>query len=57
MCTAQAAKRRRRQAANKYRHLAPLRRPHYCMKSAEKSARIEARKIETEKRMKQKKKG
>lgn len=56
MCTASTAKRRRKQAANNYKHLAPLRRPKYNKRDAEKSARIEARKVETEKRMRMKKK-
>jgi hypothetical protein len=55
MCTAATARRRRRQAANDYRHLPAKRRPYFSKRSAEKSARIEARKIATEKRMKQKK--
>lgn len=37
MCTAQTAKRKRRQAANGYRHMAPLRRPKYKKVSAEKA--------------------
>lgn len=45
MCTASTAKRRRRQAANGYKHLSKQRRPHFNKRSAEKSARIEARKI------------
>lgn len=55
MCTAATARRRRKQAANNYRHLSKQRRPHYNKVSADKSARREARKIETEKRMRQKK--
>lgn len=54
MCVAATARRKRRQAKNNYRHLAPLRRPRYKKRDAEKSARILARRIETEKRMKQK---
>lgn len=56
MCVAQTAKRRRRQAMNNYRHMSPMQRPRYSKKSAEKSARLLAKRIETEKRIKQKKK-
>ena len=55
MCTAATARRRRAQAANGYKHLSKQRRPHYNKISADKSARRESRKIETEKRMRQKK--
>lgn len=54
MCVAATARRRRSQAKNNYRHLAPLRRPKYKRRDEEKSARILARRIETERRMKQK---
>ena len=47
----QAAKRRRSQAANGYRHMAPLRRPHYMKVSNEKSARRLAQRIAVERRM------
>jgi hypothetical protein len=55
MCTASTAKRRRRQAANAYRHLSVKRRPKYNKRSAEKSARIEARKVANIKAMAQRK--
>lgn len=55
MSVAQTAKRRRAQAANKYKHLPPLRRPVYNARDAEKSKRRLQRLIETERRMKQKK--
>lgn len=56
MCTASTAKRRRRQAVNNYKHLAPLRRPKFNKVDAGKSQRRELRKIETEKKMRMKKK-
>jgi hypothetical protein len=39
MCTASTAKRRRKQARNGYKHIAPLRRPIYHARSADKAAR------------------
>lgn len=54
MCTAQTAKRRRAQARNGYRHIGPLRRPHFNKRDAETSAKRLQRLIETERRMKQK---
>jgi hypothetical protein len=56
MCVSRTARRRRKQAANGYRHLSKQRRPHYAKVTADKSARREARKIENEKKMRQKKK-
>lgn len=56
MTVASTAKRRRRQAANGYRHLAPLRRPKYSKIDAGKSRRRELQKIEKEKQMRMKKK-
>lgn len=50
----QAAKRRRTQAANGYKHLPPLRRPCYTKVDAQKSARRLERRIATERRMTQK---
>lgn len=47
------AKRRRRQAANGYTHLAKLGRPIYKKKSKEKSARRLQQLIATERRIKQ----
>lgn len=38
MCTASTAKRRRRQARNGYKHIAPLRRPIFRVKDASKRA-------------------
>jgi len=52
--SAQTAKRRRRQASNNYRHMSPMSRPKYHKKSEEKSLQHEARKLETERRMRQK---
>lgn len=51
MCTAATAKRRRKQFRKGYRHLAPQGRPVYRRRSVEKSQRMLARRIETEKRM------
>jgi len=56
MCTAQTAKRRRRQAANGFRHMAPLKRPHYSKVDAGKAARREAEKIAKIKLMQSRKK-
>lgn len=56
MCTASTAKRRRRQAANGYKHMSPLKRPHYSKIDAGKSARRLAERIATERRMSQKRK-
>ena len=56
MCVAQTARRRRRQAANGYKHLSPLKRPHYSKISAAKSARREAAKISKIKQMQGRKK-
>ena len=56
MCVAQTAKRRRRQAAIGYKHMSPMRRPHYNKVDPGKSARLLAERIETERRMRQKKK-
>lgn len=50
------AKRRRKQAANGYTHLARIGRPVYKKKSKEKSARRLAQLIATERRIKQGKK-
>lgn len=54
MCGSSTGKRRRRQAANGYSHLAKLGRPIYGKRTAEKSARILAQRIATERRIKQK---
>lgn len=43
MCTTATAKRRRKQARKNYMHMAPLKRPRYRRKSAEKSAKTLAR--------------
>jgi orotidine-5'-phosphate decarboxylase len=51
-----AAKRRRTQAANGFKHIAKLGRPIYHKISAEKSARKLAQKIATERRMQQRSK-
>ncbi len=45
-----AAIRRRRQAANGYKHMAPLRRPKYAAYSIERSQKANARAIENAKR-------
>ena len=55
MCTAQTAKRRRKQAAKKYRHLPPLKRPHYAVRSKEANARRLARLIDRQKAMQSRK--
>lgn len=52
-----AAIRRRKQAANGYAHLHQSQRPKYKKISAEKSAARLAKRIATERRMQQKKKG
>lgn len=57
MCIARTARRRRKQAANGYRHMSPLKRPHYKKVDAAKSAKRLRDRIEKEKRMKMKKKG
>lgn len=54
MSVARTARRRRKQAANHFRHMAPLKRPHYTKRDAETSAKRLQRLIETERRMKQK---
>lgn len=54
MCTASTAKRKRRQAANGYKHLGPMKRPHYLKRDAETSAKRLQRLIATERRMAQK---
>lgn len=46
MCVASTAKRRRKQAAKKYRHLAKLGRPIYNVMSREKSARKLSRAVQ-----------
>lgn len=56
MCTASTAKRRRRQARNGYRHLAPLVRPHYKKTSEDKQARRLAQLIAGERARQQRKK-
>ena len=48
--SAQAAKRRRRQAQMGYRHIAPMDRPHYSKANFAKSDRKEQRKAELRKR-------
>jgi len=55
MCVARTARRRRKQAVNQYKHLSPLRRPHYNKVDKDKSARREASKVANLKRMSQKK--
>lgn len=49
MCTAQTAKRRRRQAANGYRHMSKMKRPRYHKVSKEKADNNLARLIQREK--------
>lgn len=41
MCVAATAKRRRQQAANGYRHMAPLRRPRYKVRDSSTAAKRE----------------
>jgi hypothetical protein len=48
MCTASTAKRRRRQAKNQYRHIDPMRRPHYPTLTKEAGEKREARRREKE---------
>lgn len=55
MCVCSTAKRRRKQARNGYRHLPPMRRPHYHTLTLEKSQRRLADKIAKEERIRQKK--
>lgn len=50
-CVTATAKRRRRQAVNGYRHMHPLRRPHYSIPSPVSSQRREAKKAATRARM------
>lgn len=52
MSIAQAAKRRRRQAANEYRHLSEQRRPKYHRTDKETAEKRLARAIATERRIK-----
>lgn len=54
-CVARTARRRRKQAAMGYRHVAKKQRPGYRIWSTEASANRLRRVIETERRMKQKK--
>lgn len=54
MCGSSTGKRRRRQAAMGYTHLAKLGRPIYGKRSKEKSARMLAQRIATERRIKAK---
>lgn len=53
-CVASTAKRRRRQAANNYRHMSKQERPRYKKRDADTSARRLQRLIDTERRMKSK---
>lgn len=50
-CVARTARRRRKQAVNNYRHIAPLKRPHYKKTDATKSAKRLAERIAKERRM------
>lgn len=43
MCTTATAKRRRKQARKNFMHMAPMKRPRYARKSAERSAKDLAR--------------
>lgn len=54
-CVARTARRRRKQAANAYRHMSKQTRPHYSKVSAEKSARRLSRVINKKKAMEQRK--
>lgn len=53
MSQARTNARRRRQAANKFSHLAPRQRPNYKMRDIETSQRHEARLRETARRIQQ----
>lgn len=48
MCVCSTAKRRRRQAKQKFNHLAPKQRPHYKQRSAEISSARDARKLQAQ---------
>lgn len=48
-CTARTARRRRKQAANGFKHMSPLKRPHYKKRSLEASARRLSKVIEKQK--------
>jgi hypothetical protein len=52
MSVARTARRRRQQAANGYKHMAPLKRPHYKKRDAGAAARHLARVIANERRIK-----
>jgi len=41
-CAAATARRRRKQAVNGYKHMAPMRRPHYKVRSKDTASRREA---------------
>lgn len=53
MSQARCNARRRKQAANNYSHLAPRQRPNFKRRSAEASAKHQARLLATERRIKQ----
>lgn len=53
MSVCSTAKRRRKQAAGGYKHMAPLKRPRYKKRDAQTSAARLRRLIETERRIKQ----
>jgi hypothetical protein len=53
MSQARTNARRRKQATNKFSHLAPRQRPNFKMRSAEASAKHQARILATERRIKQ----
>ena len=53
MCGSSTGKRRRKQAANGYAHLAKLGRPIYGKKSKDKSARLLRQRIATAERIRQ----
>lgn len=55
-CAAATAKRRRKQAVGGYKHLPPMRRPHYLVQSREVSEKREAQAKATRIRMMQKRK-
>ena len=48
MCVCSTAKRRRRQAKQKFNHLAPKQRPHYKQRAADVAARHTERVIQAE---------
>jgi hypothetical protein len=55
MCVAATARRRRAQASNHYRHIAPLRRPKFKLRDVDTSTKRLKRLVEKQKMMQQRK--